>query len=351
MTQSRQALIFTNDVATHLRALVEEMSPSSVHIITDSNVAAQVLPSLSLPWPAITVPPGDDSKNISSLSHIWERLIEAGATRKSLVINIGGGVVTDMGGFAAATFKRGVRFINVPTTLLSAVDAAVGGKTGINFAGFKNEIGAFAPADAVIISTACFGSLPSSELLSGYAEMVKHGLLSSPATYTSLIDRDILSTSPAEMLHLLEESVRVKERIVTEDPFEKGLRRALNLGHTVGHAFESLAMERNRPVPHGYAVAWGILVEIIISHMSEGFPSSGIHTYARFLKENGYGAPAITCDDYDALIAYMTHDKKNDTPGAINFTLLSSPGIPKIDRTASTEEIRAALDIFRDLMY
>lgn len=345
-----QKIVYTNDVSGAITALVSEMAPASVHIITDTNVKNNVLPRLGLDFPLITVEPGDDNKNLDSLSRIWSGLISQGATRKSLVINIGGGVVTDMGGFAAATFKRGLRFINVPTTLLSAVDAAVGGKTGINFEGLKNEIGAFAQADAVVISTVLFSSLPKTELLSGYAEMLKHGLLSSPETYASLLKFDILDADLTRLLPLLEESVRVKERIVTEDPCEKGIRRALNLGHTAGHAFEALAMHKGRPIPHGYAVAFGILVEMILSHALEGFPSEELYRYANYLKEQGYGSPDISCKDYDALVEYMHHDKKNDTPSRINFTLLSSPGTPLIDRTAPETEILAALDIFRDLI-
>ncbi len=346
-----QKILFTNDIAPAIRSLVDGMNPASVHIITDSNVASSVLPRLSLPWPVIAVEPGDEHKNIDSLSLIWQRLIEGGATRKSVVVNIGGGVVTDMGGFAAATFKRGIRFINVPTTLLSAVDAAVGGKTGINFGGFKNEIGAFAPADAVVISTALFSSLPPVELLSGYAEMLKHGLLSSDAHYRELLAYDILSADLTALLPLLEKSVKVKEKIVEEDPTEKGIRRALNLGHTAGHAFESMALHRHQPVPHGHAVAWGILVEMILSHLALGFPSAELSLYASYLKEHGYGAPEFGCVDYPELIGYMRHDKKNDSPDHINFTLLEHPGSPLIDRTASEADIETALDIFRDMMH
>lgn len=345
-----QKILYTNDISHSIISLVEEMHPASVHIITDTNVETKVLPSLALPYPVISTAPGDVAKNLDTLSRIWGRLIQGGATRKSVVINIGGGVVSDMGGFAAATFKRGIRFINVPTTLLSAVDAAVGGKTGINFDGYKNEIGAFAPADAVIISTSMFHTLPVSELLSGYAEMLKHGLLSSEETYHELLGFDIVNADLDRLLPLLGKSVRVKERIVGEDPCEKGIRRALNLGHTAGHAFESLALERNNPVPHGYAVAWGILVEMILSHMIEGFPSVELYRYATYLKEQGYGSPAITCDDYQRMLALMSHDKKNDTPDRINFTLLSAPGSPLIDRTAPNELIAQALDIFRDLI-
>ena len=345
-----QKIVYTNEVAQAIKTFVNELTPASVHIITDTNVADAVLPKLRLDYPVITVPAGDDHKNLDSLSHIWSSLINQGATRKSLVINIGGGVVTDMGGFAAATFKRGVRFINVPTTLLSAVDAAVGGKTGINFEGLKNEIGAFAPAEAVVISTILFASLPKTELLSGYAEMLKHGLLSSAADYAALLDFDILDADLSRLLPLLERSVRVKERIVEEDPCEKGIRRALNLGHTAGHAFEALAMHKGRPMPHGYAVAFGILVEMIISHSLEAFPSAELYRYAAYLKEQDYGSPDVSCNDYQALLEYMRHDKKNDTPSKIKFTLQSATGQPLIDRTASADEILAAFDIFRDLI-
>lgn len=345
-----QKILYTNEVAKAINDLVDGFAPSSVHIITDTNVSRDVLPRLGLNYPVITVAPGDEHKNIESLSAIWRGLIEQGATRKSLAINIGGGVVTDMGGFAASTFKRGIRFINVPTTLLAAVDAAVGGKTGINFDGFKNEIGAFSPADAVVISTALFASLPSSELLSGYAEMLKHGLLSNADDYRELLKFDILNADLGRLLPLLEKSVKVKERIVEEDPCEKGIRRALNLGHTAGHAFESLAIRKGSPIPHGFAVAFGMLVEMILSHTANGFPSGELYVYADYLKSQGYGTPDFNCDDYPALLEFMRHDKKNATPTEINFTLLTSPGEIQIDRTASEAQIIAALDIFRDLM-
>lgn len=345
-----QKILYTNNVSDAISSLVNEFSPVSVHIVTDENVERDVLPLLALDYPRIVVKPGDEHKNVESLTHIWSGLIAQGATRHSLVINIGGGVVTDMGGFAAASFKRGIRFINVPTTLLSAVDAAVGGKTGVNFQGYKNEIGAFATADAVVISTVSFNTLPREELLSGYAEMIKHGLLSSADDYAELLKFDIVDADMDSLLPLLEKSVKVKERIVEEDPKEHGIRRALNLGHTAGHAFEGLALEHGYPLPHGYAVAFGMLVEMILSHTVVGYPSSELYRYANYLKENGYGSPAVDCDDYDALVEYMRHDKKNTTRETINFTLLSAPGKPLIDRTASEGEIRAALDIFRDLL-
>ena len=351
-----QDLIFSNDVASHLDALVKKYSPSKLFVLVDENTSKHVLPMLVnesktvANASVITIAAGDTNKNIESLMLIWTQLVEGGATRKSMMINLGGGVVTDIGGFAGATFKRGIRFVNIPTTLLSAVDAAVGGKTGINFHGFKNEIGAFCEAEAVIISTRFLSTLSSEELLSGYAEMLKHGLISNVDTYNRLLAKDVANIDTEEMLQLLEESVMVKKRIVEEDPTEKGIRRALNLGHTAGHAFESLALQRKSPIPHGYAVAWGLVVELILSHMQLKFPSIELTRLATYIYEN-YGAFHITCDDYDALIEFMRHDKKNDSANAINFTMLKQVGDIHIDCIAPEDDIKTALDIYRDFMH
>lgn len=351
----RQKLIFTNNVAQAIDTLAETISSPKVFVLVDVNTQQLVLPELKSTSETIanatviTINAGDVNKNLDTLAYIWKQLCDNGATRKSLLINLGGGVVTDIGAFAGATFKRGIRFLNVPTTLLAAVDAAVGGKTGINFNGFKNEIGAFREADAVIISTTFFKTLPHEELLSGYAEMIKHGLISDKTCYNRLLAYDISSSNDHEhLLQLLEESVNVKRHIVEKDPTEKGIRRALNLGHTAGHAFESLAMKRNAPIPHGYAVAWGLVVEAVLSHLQLKFPSDELHRLARYISNN-YGAINITCDDYPELLNLMHHDKKNDST-EINFTLLTDVGSVHIDCTASEEEIKTALDIFRDLL-
>lgn len=345
-----QRLIFTNDVAPALRRLVDGTAPNKVYILTDTNTRpiGEALDSFGATL--ITIPAGDDHKTLASLTRVWEAMSTSGATRRSLLINVGGGMVTDLGGFAAASFKRGIRFINVPTTLLGAVDAAVGGKTGVNFLHFKNEIGAFAPADAVVISTRFFSTLPPAELRSGFAEMLKHGLISSAETYHRLLAFDIVDANLERLLPLLEENVEVKRRIVEEDPREQGIRKALNLGHTAGHAFESMAMERRRPVAHGFAVAHGLLVEMIVSHLLAGFPSAELHPYAALLREAYAPAPAITCNDYPRLLELMSHDKKNASADAINFTLLKAPGAPLIDRIVDPATIRTALDLYRDLL-
>lgn len=340
-----QQLIFTNQVKETLDGLLEAMPHDKVFVVTDDNIMAIAIELAPNESETIVIESGDENKNIKSLSGVWESLSKGGATRHSILVNVGGGMVTDLGGFAAATFKRGIRFINIPTTILGAVDAAVGGKTGINFLNYKNEIGAFKEAEAVIISSRYFATLLPEEYLSGFAEMLKHGLISSREVYTKLLTYE----RKDDMLPLVEESVNVKRKVVEADPHEKGLRKSLNFGHTIGHAFESYALEKGEPIPHGIAVAHGLLVEMILSNMLVGFPSADLYPMATFLREN-YPPISLTCEDYPALIDLMKHDKKNKTAGQINFTLLKAIGTPVLDQTATPEQITTALDIYRDLL-
>jgi 3-dehydroquinate synthase len=287
----------------------------------------------------------DTHKTLESLSHVWRELSSQGATRHTLLINIGGGMVTDLGGFAASTFKRGIQYINIPTTLLAMVDASVGGKTGINLNGLKNEIGVFNNAACVILDTQFLQTLDRENILSGYAEMLKHGLISTEPMWAQLMGYDVEQPDYSQLQRMVAESVQVKQRIVTEDPTEQGIRKALNLGHTVGHAFESLAL-RHQPVLHGYAVAWGIVCELYLSSIKTGFPTDKMHQTVSFIREH-YGRMSITCDDYPTLLELMTHDKKN-VGTTINFTLLGGIGDIRINQTATQEEIYEALDFYRE---
>jgi 3-dehydroquinate synthase len=255
-------------------------------------------------------------------------------------------MLTDLGGFAAATFKRGIRFINIPTTLLGAVDAAVGGKTGINFNSLKNETGAFALAIAVLIDSNFFKTLDTTQLLSGYAEMVKHSLLKSEEQLNELLRFDFDNVNYNLLNDLLFESVMIKEQIVGEDPTEQGIRKALNLGHTFGHAFESFSHELKRPVPHGYAVAWGLVCELYLSFIKLGFDKEILSKVIRFIKEN-YGVFSFDCNQYERLFELMQHDKKNESKN-INFTLLKTVGKIEINQTADKKEIEEVLDFYRD---
>ena len=347
-----QELIFTNDVVNALDCIYNDIEPHKIFVLTDETTAKVVLPQVSESKAIknackITIPEGDSNKNIGSLQSVWSALHDGNATRKSVLINIGGGVVTDLGGFAAATFKRGMRFINIPTTLLGAVDAAVGGKTGINYKDYKNEIGAFREAEKVIVSTRFFDTLPIEEVKSGYAEMLKHALISGNNAFIKAIAYDLSNPDMSALLPLLEESVKIKSEIVRQDPEECGLRKTLNLGHTAGHAFESLAMHRGKPIPHGYAVAYGLVTEAVVSVITDNLASDILYKLSDFVSKY-YGAFRFTCDDYDSLLEYMRHDKKSIS-GEYNFSLLKSPGNILLNYAAKENDIKTAFDIYRDL--
>lgn len=358
----QQQIIISNDIEHDLATAVAESEHDRVFVLTDDTTHECCLPkvaTLLAQYDAvpITIAHGDQHKTLAALGNVWTALQQGGATRHSLLINLGGGMITDLGGFAAATFKRGINFINIPTTLLAMVDAAVGGKTGINFGGLKNEIGAFADARFVIINTCFLDTLDAENLCSGYAEMLKHALISDERMWAEHVNFDLSQPDLAELQRMVAESIAVKERIVAEDPHEHGIRKALNFGHTIGHALEEFALQQaggavvsiapeKRPLLHGYAVAFGLIGELYMSARKAGFPTERLHQTARFIREN-YAQTEFTCNDYPTLLNLMRHDKKN-TSGVINFTLLHNIGDIRINQTATDEEIREALDFIRE---
>ncbi len=346
----KQTIVISDDIGRSLADAIAECPHDRLFALADETTARLCLPvarrcGAMASAPLITIPATDTNKTLDSLAHVWAELGRLGATRHSLLVNIGGGMVTDLGGFAASTFKRGISYINIPTTLLAMVDASVGGKTGINFGGLKNEVGVFSNARSVILDTEFLRTMDAANLRSGYAEMLKHGLISSESAWADLLSFDLDSPDLGRLRQMVADSVRVKERIVEQDPTEQGLRKALNLGHTAGHAFESLALSR-RPVLHGYAVAYGLVCELYLSAVKAGFPTDKMRQTVSFVNAN-YGKMDITCDDYPALYELMTHDKKN-TAGTINFTLLGGIGDIRINQTATKEEIFEALDFYRE---
>lgn len=344
-------LILTNHIEKDLSEFLRKQSYDGLFILTDTNTKEycysriQNIPELEKA-PLSAIPFGDENKNLSTLEDVWRFLSNNGAGRKSVLINLGGGMLTDLGGFAAATFKRGIRFINIPTTLLGAVDAAVGGKTGINFNGLKNEIGSFAPAMAVLVDSNFFRSLNPENLLSGYAEMLKHGLLSSSEDLAELLRFNIEEVDYTWLNDLVYKSIQIKERIVKEDPLEQGIRKALNLGHTFGHAFESLSHELGKPIPHGYAVAWGLVCELYLSLIRLNLDKHILLKTARFVKDN-YGVYPFGCKHYPRLYELMLHDKKNEY-ALVNFSLLKAVGEIEINQTACQSEIEECLDFLRE---
>ena len=355
-----QRIIISGNLQSELAIALSECEHDRVFVLTDENTKQHCWPVISSYLclknaQVITIGADDTNKTLDTLTQVWQGLVDGGATRHSCLINLGGGMVTDLGGFAASTFKRGINFINIPTTLLSMVDASVGGKTGINFGGLKNEIGVFNESKFVILDTLFLKTLDEENLLSGYAEMLKHALIANDKMWADHIAFDINTIKSPESLEklksMLADSVAIKERIVTEDPFEQGLRKALNLGHTFGHAFESWSMTQHgtqpaKPFMHGYAVAFGLICELYLSAMKCGFPTDKMRQMVSFIREH-YGRPVVSCEDYPALIQLMRHDKKNIS-GIINFTLLSNIGKICINQTATIDEIKDALDFFRE---
>ena len=347
-------IVISTDIRKAVTEAVEAIEHDKLFLLTDETTERLCRPLVAdIPCmkeaQSIVIGATDTHKNLDTLAAVWTALGNGGGSRHSLMMNLGGGMVTDLGGFAASTFKRGIPYINIPTTLLSMVDASVGGKTGINFNGLKNEIGVFRTPETVIIDTEFLRTLDHENVCSGYAEMLKHGLISSRSTLhaslSTLLAFNLDDVDYRLLGDMVGESVAVKEQIVTEDPLEHGIRKALNLGHTVGHAFESWALTR-KPVLHGNAVAWGLICELYLSVIKTGFPTETMRQVVRFIKEN-YGTLPITCDDYPELYELMTHDKKN-ADGIINFTLLGGIGDIRINQSATQEEIYETLDFFRE---
>ena len=328
-----QRVIISTHLENELVSALSECEHDKLFVLTDTTTQEMCLPVLLKFYcmkeaKVITIPASDSHKDIESLMMVWKGLQEGGASRHSCMINLGGGMVTDLGGFAASTFKRGINFINIPTTLLAMVDASVGGKTGINFGGLKNEVGVFNDSKFVILDTEFLKTLDTENICSGYAEMLKHGLISTEAMWEELVSFDLATPDLKLLQRMVGDSVKVKERIVEQDPHEKGIRKALNLGHTFGHAFESWALKR-KPILHGYAVAFGLIPELYLSVAKTGFPTEKMRQTVTFIKEN-YGTLNITCDDYDELIELMHHDKKNQN-GIINFTMMAGIGDIRIN--------------------
>ncbi|MDH6306420.1 3-dehydroquinate synthase [Parabacteroides sp. PF5-5] len=349
-----QKVVISADIRMDLEQFLSSLKYDKLFVLTDTNTQEKCFPLLqNIPQVKqarlITIKAGDLHKELDQVVYIWNILSNEGASRNSLLINIGGGMITDLGGFAGATFKRGLQTVNIPTTLMASVDASVGGKTGINFNGLKNEIGSFYPPLCVFIDCAFLQSLDKDNILSGYAEMIKHALISSEEMYNAILGFDLniqCSTFKTQLTKLVADSVAVKERIVEEDPKEQGIRKALNFGHTVGHAIESLSFKQNQPLLHGHAVAVGMICELYLSYKQCGFPSKKLSQITHYIKEY-YPPFFFNCTDYNSLYAFMTHDKKNEA-GIINFTLLVDIGKVRINQSVSKEVIMDSLDFYRE---
>lgn len=323
---------------------------SKFFVLTDENTGKHCLPFLQAKFGSdakfdiIEINAGEESKDIDFCIGVWKMLIDFGADRQSLLINLGGGVISDLGGFAASTFKRGIDFVHVPTTLLSQVDASVGGKTGIDIDSIKNIIGTFTQPKAVFIEYSFIDTLPARQILSGLAEMLKHGLIAD-ASYWELLKNSDLTKPSAELIYL---SIAIKNKVVIEDPHEKGIRKALNFGHTIGHAVETYSLINDEDhLSHGEAIAIGMICEAYISHKKTGLSAAELEEITEVL--NGLYPRYEIKDAYnDTLYDLMLKDKKNQN-GKINCTLLNAIGDCSIDNICTKEELFESLQYYINL--
>lgn len=339
-----ESIIFTADAGMVLAELLDGTQHEDIFIVADKHTVVfcdRLFEKVDwLPSHVTVLDCGEENKSVESVSRIWMMLSKQGARRSSILVCVGGGVVTDLGGFAASTFKRGMHCINVPTTLLAQVDASLGGKTGFNFNGLKNEIGTFSIPEKVIIDTRFLNHLPVRERMSGFAEMIKHGLLSNREYLTRLLNLEYRETTQEYMLELIQRSVTIKNEIVSQDPREQGPRKVLNFGHTIGHAIESLSIMQGSPLLHGEAVALGLVAELYLSVKEKGFPEEVYREVRDFVKQHYLPYPLM--DHVDTLYELMLHDKKNERWG-VNFTLLSGIGEFSLDNYCSKDLVVEAL--------
>lgn len=346
---------------THLHTILANLPKGQLFVLTDSHTAEYCLPILAdsigqIPYHLLTIEAGEQSKNLASVQAVWDFMFKHRATREALLINLGGGMITDLGGFAAATYMRGIRFVNIPTTLLAMVDASSGGKTGVDYQGIKNVIGTFTPPVATLIHPDFLRTLPAAELLSGFAEMLKHALIASPKEWIKLLQlaqEELPQEQFVEALSstgALQASLQIKENVVSQDPHEAGLRKILNFGHTVGHAIESTMLHHTTPhyttldhISHGYCVLWGMVAEVYLSVVHTGCPREVLQQLTQIMLQ-WYGRPQCDCKQRNQLIQRMYQDKKNNANQTPNFTLLRNIGEPIINQHLTEEDINEALE-------
>lgn len=349
--QSNGYSVFFDNKLTELKAFLDSSSYSKVFFLTDLNTSEHCMPLIGkyLPhlenYDIIEVDPGEENKNIDYCIGVWRMLLDFGADRNSLLINLGGGVVTDMGGFAASTFKRGIDFVQIPTTLLSQVDASVGGKTGIDLGSVKNIIGTFAQPKAVFICQEFLNTLDKRQLISGFAEIIKHGLIADKAYFEKIKSVDVTNLSEDIIYH----SVEIKNYVVTTDPFEKGLRKTLNFGHTIGHAIETYSLKTDKkPLLHGEAIALGMICEGYLSHKYNSLSGAELDELIAFIR-SVFPDYSFSKEIYEEVIDYMRNDKKN-LQGQIGFALLGEIGKCDFNIYLTEERIIESLDFYNDLL-
>lgn len=352
ITTETYAIHFNTDAYKELNSYLKANRFSKIFVLVDTHTHQHCFSKFmsqvetDIPFEIIEIEAGEHHKTIDTCVGVWNALSELEADRKSLMINLGGGVVTDLGGFVACTFKRGIKYINVPTSLLAMVDASVGGKTGVDLGTLKNQIGVIHSGEMVLIDTSFLETLPQDHLKSGLAEMLKHGLIYDLNYWNKLTDLSQLTLDDLDTL--IYESVEIKKTIVTKDPFEQNIRKHLNFGHTLGHAIESyyLSDDSKTDLLHGEAIAIGMVMECYISSELLQFSKTDLEHITKVIG-NTYKKVDIDASDYVPIIELLKYDKKNEH-GNINFVLLETIGKPKIDCLVDNELIVKAFEYYNN---
>ncbi len=338
-------VVFTDSALEATQKIIDQSAYDKIGILVDENTAQHCLPLLNgnFDFAQINIQSGEEYKNLQTCGRIWSELTSLGFSRKSLLINLGGGVITDMGGFAASTFKRGIDFINIPTTLLAQVDASIGGKTGVDFDGFKNHIGIFSEPQQVILDTRFLDTLDARQLRSGFAEVLKHGLIADAAYWREITSKPFVTID--DWNNYLEQSVKIKAQVVENDPKEMGLRKILNFGHTLGHAIETYFLTSDCPLLHGEAIAAGMILEAHLSYQAQDLTEGDLSEITGYIKEV---YEEIKLPETDILMDLMSQDKKN-TGKQINFSLLQKIGHCTYDVHVEHSQIGAAMEAYVSL--
>lgn len=342
-------VLFGIDAYTNLSAFIEEKRFSKVFILVDENTLKHCIPvfknkfKLQIPVEIITISAGELFKNLDTCKLVWNELLLYGADRNSLLINLGGGMVTDLGGFVAATYKRGINFINIPTSLLGMVDASIGGKTGVDLGKLKNIIGVFSNPDLILLDEDYLITLPIRELKCGLAEVIKYGLISDIKLWNQIKEFNTFKNN--ELIYLINNSICIKKEVVQADFYENNYRKVLNFGHTIGHAFESYFLDKKDSLNHGEAVAIGLIIELYLSHKIHGFPLNLVEEVKCFVQEY-YGKIKVDDTIIPEIMSLLHYDKKN-LKGKVLFVLLSDPGLPIIDCEVKEELILEAINYYR----
>lgn len=341
------SIYFNHEAYEMLNSWISNYNYSKLFILVDETTNEFCLPKLlpllevEIPIEIIEIEAGEEMKNISTCVEIWSILADLGADRKSALLNLGGGVITDLGGFVASTFKRGIDFINIPTTLLGMVDAAIGGKNGVDLGALKNQIGVINAPKLVLIDTDFLETLPQNHLKSGLAEMLKHGLIFDKTYWNQF--KDLQDLNFDDLDQLIHRSVEIKNEIVCQDPTETGMRKALNFGHTIGHAIESHFLETPTPLLHGEAIAIGMVLESYISK-KKNLISAAEYIEIKSTLLAIFGKHIFTSNDIEAILNLLIHDKKNEY-GTVQFALINSIGSYILNQNTDNETI---IDAFKE---